>query len=338
MHKIMGGEFAIDNSLLKEVDIEKSNINLSSGRHALYSILNSEQFFGGKTILIPDYLCDSITKTISEAGWKYEFYSINDRLQFDIEKIVLYENIDAVLVINYFGMFMLNNEIRKMRELRPDLIIIEDDVQAFYEYKKSIADYSFTSLRKWFPCPDGAFIHTNCKHTLNIIDTIGSKWSQYKFVGNMLKNYGSKIDDSICLELLQKGEDLLAIEYKSACSETSKIIFSHINIDLMADKRKKNAKFLHDELIKLKVNHLYRENTVPFFIPIFIENRNALRRLFFQNNIFTPVHWPKVSDDLNGINDLYYRELSLICDQRYELDDMERQINIIRQFLDSEEM
>ena len=40
----------------------------------------------------------------------------------------------------------------------PKIVVIEDDVQAYFECMNSKADYSFTSLRKWFPSPDGAFV------------------------------------------------------------------------------------------------------------------------------------------------------------------------------------
>ena len=52
----------------------------------------------------------------------------------------------------------------------------------------------------------------------------------------------------------------------------------------------------------------------------------------FNNNIFTPIHWPFESEALNGSvkNQLYENELSLICDQRYTIDDMKRQIEVLR--------
>ena len=51
----------------------------------------------------------------------------------------------------------------------------------------------------------------------------------------------------------------------------------------------------------------------------------------FKNNVFTPVHWPYESDILNGQkkNKLYETELSLICDQRYSMDDMKRQVKVL---------
>ena len=96
-------------------------------------------------------------------------------------------------------------------------------------------------------------------------------------------------------------------------------------------KRMENASFLHDELEKLGIKHTYNPESVPLFIPVFLENRSEVRKKMFSNNIFTPVHWPYESDKLNGTikNQLYETEISLICDQRYSLEDMKRQIEVL---------
>ena len=41
------------------------------------------------------------------------------------------------------------------------------------------------------------------------------------------------------------------------------------------------------------------------------------------------MHWPYVGKDISGINKLYNTELSLICDQRYCVDDMNRQLDLL---------
>lgn len=51
MQKVMGGEFGINEELLKEVTGDKLDIPYSSGRHALFTILNSENSLTGGGIL-----------------------------------------------------------------------------------------------------------------------------------------------------------------------------------------------------------------------------------------------------------------------------------------------
>lgn len=334
-NKIMGGEFSINEDYLSN-EYENNNIVYSSGRCALYCILKNIERALNKTdtgkILLPNYLCESITNTVKDAGWRYCFYNIDKKLHIDFSSIEqLIDNFDVIILINYFGMVKLEEDVNYLRELSPNTIVIEDDVQAFYELESSIADYSFTSLRKWFPCPDGAMVRTD-KQFGKELQLNKNNWVQYKLAGNLIKNYTQFIDDKVALELLNKGEKLLDSEYLTECSEASKKIFHSLDLSEIAKQRKQNASYLHQELTELQVSHLYIEDSVPLFMPIFIESRDELRKLFFANKIFTPVHWPEVNEKLNGTNSIYRQELSLLVDQRYSIEDMEKQINVLKQF------
>ena len=67
-------------------------------------------------------------------------------------------------------------------------------------------------------------------------------------------------------------------------------------------------------------------------MPVFLDDRTLVRSKMFSEKIFTPVHWPYETERLNGSerNKLYDTELSLICDQRYSLEDMEKQIEVLK--------
>lgn len=333
MGKVIGGEFSIlEKTLNKKNQDKKSDFPFSSGRCALFAILNDLGYVIGKRgVLLPNYLCESITNTIRDAGWTYSFYNINEYLHIDFTSLINFKKYDVIVLINYFGMIKLDDDIKRIKALRPEMVIIEDDVQAYYEINNSIADYSFTSLRKWFPCPDGAEIKT-ARGLIRKTELQENNWAQYKLAGNILKNYSDYVDDSIALALLNKGEEVLDTEYLSPCSEATRSIVTSLDLNEIACKRKKNAKILHKELLEMNIPHLYSESSVPLFIPIFIENRDELRRAFFAEQIFVPKHWPRISDELNGMNPLYDTELSLICDQRYGAEDMLKQISVIKNF------
>lgn len=329
MHRIIGGEFAIDSEKLSKSN--KKELQYSTGRSVLYSILmHIGNGFG--RILLPNYLCDSITQTVIDTGWTYDFYQVDESLHIQIDSCLFENGYNAILLINYFGMINLVEDIKTIREKKPELIIIEDDVQAYYSLNSSSADYSFTSLRKWFPCPDGALLHTCGFKSIKPCIKNENKWSQYKLAGNILKSQSDYIDDALSLSLLDKGEALLTDEYLSPCSDASQYIFANLDLEKIADKRKQNAEIIHEELERLCIKHLYSDNCVPLFVPIFVENRDILRKTFFSKQIYTPKHWPKVTNTLNGNNILYDVELSLICDQRYGTDDILRQISVLKNF------
>ena len=76
------------------------------------------------------------------------------------------------------------------------------------------------------------------------------------------------------------------------------------------------------------------EGDVPLFVPVLVKDslRDPLRRFLIGNQIYCPVHWPDAGT--GGGKELYAGELSLLCDQRYGQEDMQRQINTIKEFFD----
>lgn len=342
MNKIIGGEFKIDSSLLELQQKKRKSVLddceyklYSTGRTALYSIVQGIHNHTYKGVLLPDYVCNTVTEAIIESGVSYNFYHIKENMHPDWNTISkeMVSNKSAIIITNYFGLLDLRDDIRYIRKNYPDVMIIVDDVQNFYGCgREEDFDYSFTSLRKWFPIPDGALVVAKEKEKYDWLENYATKnkFADYKLSGNILKNYVEFIDDKICLDLISCGESILNASYLCECSSASKIIMQNLNYSSIANKRKRNAKYLHQHLLEMKIDHLYSEFSTPLFIPIFIDDREKKRKELFKHSIFCPAHWPWVSERINGKNDLYNNELSLICDQRYEIKDMDKIITVLK--------
>ena len=97
----------------------------------------------------------------------------------------------------------------------------------------------------------------------------------------------------------------------------------------MRHKRRENAKYLHEHLKGVRFIDELTDNAVPLLVPVFFdssEQRNAVRKKLIEAQIYCPIHWPKpaqIPAELKS-NKIYDTELSLICDQRYDLADMQR--------------
>ena len=68
----------------------------------------------------------------------------------------------------------------------------------------------------------------------------------------------------------------------------------------------------------------------PLFVPVLLENRDKVRKHLTENKIYCPVHWPKPEGADSNIYDM---ELSLICDQRYGVNDMERIVSVLSEVI-----
>lgn len=354
MSRVIGGEFSIDAKMFLDSRNLGNNTNAaeifgdliyrnglhrkiySCGRAALRAIISMEEYWGG--VLLPNYLCSSISKTVKALGCRYQFYEINKELLPDIDdlmRVAQTNEFTFVLLINYFGLVDLTDVIGVIRKQLPDIRIILDDVQNYYGFgSERDFDFCFTSLRKWFPMPDGAICYAKkYEDYLKLPEySEDNQFVEKKLVGNMLKSFEGLISDDLCLRLCREGEEVLDREYMCKVSSISPLLFKTIKFNEIAKKRMHNAKILHQTLISMGIEHVFSEGKVPLFVPIFIhksEKRDLLRKHFFDNNIFCPIHWPQEGKDLSGENELYQSELSLICDQRYGADDMKRILEIL---------
>ena len=335
---IIGGEFDVDIQGFRHT---KSNNGVlegvykySSGRSALYYILlDVQKRYGIATVYLPDYLCSSVVIAAQKSQMEVVFYNLNDRLEIDAERFPMESEAKvAVLLINYFGLKNLEQQIAFVRSLSKNTIIIEDDVQAFYEFQKKelMADYKFTSLRKTFACPDGGLVKTY--NELAVIAD-GNKFHQYKFAGSILKSLRKPeyYDDDVYLHLFEKGESHIDDEIVMGMSQMSQEIIVKNNFECIAYIRRRNAKQILGGLKSLGVRTVVPvpEEKTPLFIPIWLDDRNKVRKQMFQQQIFCPVHWPLEGMNVQKGVEMAEHEMSIIIDQRYTNKDMDFILNIL---------
>lgn len=329
---IIGGEFDIDIRSLRYTrgsnDLLSDVYKFSSGRSALYYILQDVQHrYSITTLYLPDYLCSSIVFAAEKSQMGIIFYSVDGNLEIDPDKFPMKDNeASAVLLINYFGLKNLQSQVNLVRSISEKAIIIEDDVQAFYEFQKSDiqADYKFTSLRKMFPCPDGGLVMT--RNELPFVTEI-NKFHQYKLAGGILKsmNEFSLYDDSVYLQLFEKGELLIDGEIAMGMSRFSQESIAKIDLDETARIRRRNARIIHEGLATIGVQTILSmpDESVPLCIPIWLDDRNKVRARMFSKQIFCPVHWPIDGLKVNKGMQMAEHEMSIVIDQRYSDRDMD---------------
>ena len=282
---------------------------------------------------MPDYLCSSVVIAAEKVGVEVVFYPLNDKLELDEKHFAnFYEEKCAVLLINYFGLQNLQKQVAYVRSLNKDAIIIEDDVQGFYEFQKELigVDYKFTSLRKTFACPDGGLVKT--ENLLPEVNTV-NKFHQYKLAGSILKSLRKPeyYDDAVYLSMFEKGESMIDDEIAEGMSDMAVDIITKTDIDRLAYIRRRNAKFICDGLESLGLNTILpvTEDNIPLFVPVYLDDRNKVRKYMFQHNCFCPVHWPLEGMNVKKGAEMAEHELSIIVDQRYTNADMEYILDLI---------
>ena len=111
--------------------------------------------------------------------------------------------------------------------------------------------------------------------------------------------------------------------------EESLKILQTMDIEEIRKKRIYNSKIIEENFVNsddAKLLYNYKNGDCPIFVPIILKKRDYIRKKLIDNNIYCPIHWSNFD---NFRNNIYANELSLICDQRYDENDMKREVKII---------
>ncbi len=301
-----------------------------------------------KQIALPDYCCYSMIEPFFKNKFKVNFYTMPLNCDFSeegkIREIELsINNADIVLVMDYFG--FINESTLKIVEIAKKLNkkIIVDATQTAFSLSKTYhyADYLVISYRKWFDLPcalvyskENISVDCDKKYYQEYVNT-------YKKASLMKRIYleDNDTDKNEMLKTFASANLMLANDYENYFSSSGEIDrLNKIDSDFLISKRRENAQKLINcikkskildeiELIFDKIN----ENDCPLFVPIVIskKDRDNVKKSLIEKGVYCPAHWPIAQKILQKTTKYHQREISLICDQRYNCKDMEYQVNCL---------
>lgn len=278
-----------------------------SGRHALeYIVIDSEI----KSVSMPKWCCSSMIEPFIKNNVSVVFYDDAPN-----------EQCDAVFLMDYFG-FSSRASVSKGYKGT----VIRDLTHSIFSKTYSDADYYFGSLRKWAGFITGGFAWGKWKKSIVLLPCDNEYVSLRKKAMELKKAYlEGDISEKSYLGLFKKASERL--NFCGLCSAYDADVFAarHFDVDGMKRARRKNAKVLIE-----RIGCIYPlgDNDCPLFVPIKAPKRDALRKYLIDHDVYLPVHWP--NSDLDGL------ELSLVCDQRYNENDMNHICDLIQRFYDLE--
>lgn len=307
---------------------------LLSGRTALRFII--DDICKNRTVrkvLLPSYCCDSMIFPFVQAGINVDFYPVyRDRLD-----IPYHNDADIIFLIDFFGYVNEQNQEIACVEKQNGKIILYDSTHKIDGNKvvENFVDYSFCSYRKWFYCNyakavkyRGTFAKDNTlichERYMKIREDAAREKERYIA--------GLSSDKQRFLDGFGAAEHILDVDYVGYTGTPV-----DVNIDGILSRRRENAAYLIQELQTSSHIRLWRsrigKDDSPLFVPILVDPqiRGELRQYLISRRIYCPIHWLRSS--YHGVsNELYETELSLVCDQRYCIDDMKYMISAIKDY------
>lgn len=296
-------------------EYHKNAIRLNSGRNCLAYLIET---YNIKKILLPYYICDSVINVCKKYNCEINYYNINENLKPIINDI---EKNEYIYIVNYFGQ-LSNKEIKKYKHKFKNVII--DNVQDFFRKPLKNIDTIY-SCRKFFGTTDGGYLYTN-KRNPKVYEIDKSK-QRLSYLFGRYENtaeeyYNNYLENEVLINDLPIRQ----------MSKITNNILKSINYYKVKKIRSKNFKYLNKNLYN--DNNLKLKNVKGAYIyPYYITNGNILKTKLIQNNIFVPTLWPNVENkEYNMFEyDVAMNTIFLPVDQRYNISDMKKIIEILKE-------
>ena len=284
-----------------------------------------------RKVYMPAWGCDSMLAPYSHRDIYVDFYDVRFDGQLKCHTDFT-DSTDILYVTNYFG-YENTLPIETIKEFKAKgAIILYDRTHSFLMENDpylELADYSFASIRKWKGVIGGAVVKGVKDCQLKPCSYLECKEKAMRMKKAFIEG-DTSIDKQAFLNLYGEFGHHLAEDYQNyEMDDLSYALYKTEDFAAMRHKRRENAKYLHEHLKGVMFLGELTDKVVPLFVPVFFETteqRNAVRKKLIEAQIYCPIHWPKpaqIPADFEA-NRIYDTELSLICDQRYDLTDMAR--------------
>lgn len=340
MMKEIGSEFWDDGP------VRRDKVYLLCGRTALeYIICDIVKHYKVNSVLLPSYCCHTMIEPFCRHNISVRFYDVYfDETNGLSAKVPEVQENEIFYYMTYFGFNQLmGSDLQKVK--KNCTVLIEDRTHSWMSENTGCeADYSYISYRKWTGFDAIALASKERGTFSEFPKAVHTEYSCMRRQASSMKRtymYSDIGEKQSFLDLFEKAEELLEIDYVGylPTPETMAALLM-LDITYIAKIRRRNARVLVNALKDIPEIQLIfqtvNDNEVPLFVPILIrKDREELRKYLIENSIYCPIHWPQ-SMYHKGLSEraeeLYKRELSLVCDQRYDLGDMERIIKYIRNY------
>lgn len=271
---------------------------------------------------IPFYCCDALIQPLRKAGIRFEFYSVDQQLcpKGLPEKP---SNDEWLVWTNFFG--LLGDRLERLSKAWGGRILV-DNTHAFFEaYEPKL--WSFTSARKYFGVPDGAYCY---RPSGDATDPDVERFVPGSAC-HLVARHTKMSDEAFCM--YQDAEATLDCSLKRI-SKLSEKLMSAVDVESVRMVRSRNYEILVQYLGDYNTFNLanFAKLKTPFCYP-FLPEKPIVRHKLWEQNIFVPTLWPDVERRTGFGFDLERRMsrdlLPLPIDHRYRTNDMLRMVSVI---------
>jgi hypothetical protein len=337
--KIIGGVLGLPGTIdqgSRPTFMTDDSAYFANARSALATFLKGVQ---PRCVWLPSYLCRSILVPLLSDNRTHRFFPVNRNLQVlpgpwlnDVREG------DVVLLIAYFG-FPIEEAITCSLHTRGALIL-EDASQALLSgHVGRFSDYVLYSPRKIVGVPDGGILRPRTRVRDIALTSPPCDWWITTFQSCLLRrdfDLFSADPYRQWFRLFREASAKIPCGPYTISTLSDILLRTSFDYDFTAKRRRENFKLLLAALGDIALYKELPDDVVPLGFPVQVENRRIVQEALYKEDIYPPVHW-----DIESIVPEEYVEshllsrhiLTIVCDHRYDLEDMNRTIKCIQSAL-----
>ncbi len=317
-----------------------------SGRDALGAFA---EMAGRKRVMLPALCCESMIRPFAQNGYEVVFYRLCEDLTADAEDVAKkIKTGDLLLYMRYFGIRTFPDELlRDLKAAGKGLLFLEDRTHDILIRRRDgdfRPDATAASLRKWAALPEGGMLETElgtcrCRPDPSYGDL---RYAAMEEKSRYLESEEAAMKES-SREKLSRAEALLDESCGPAamCGRYRELLQT-LDTDSILRARQKNLERLMSRIQPLvKAGKVRLMTDAPeksgLYLPVLVGDRDEVQQQMIRRKFYCPAAiWPEPEAAAGVCRVSHYvteHMLSLLCDQRYDEADMERQIDALTEIL-----
>jgi len=309
----------------------------ASGREAFLSAWRMLHKSSSNVLFVPDYFCEEVVLWWEQRGVATQRYIDGPHREGPDWETLTVSPGDVVLAVNYFG--VRDAAVwASWRQANDKVFLVEDhshDPLSPWALN-STADYSFASLRKTFPSPDGAILWSSRRLPLPSTSVSADcHGSALKLAAMVLKEEylrsGNEQVKKTFREFQLAGEESMSASRVATVSPWSRFLLSFGYPQSWRNQRETNVRTFYTRLkADSSVQRLFSSwppHHCPYNAVLLFSSsakREASRLHLIAEKIYPSLHWelgPAASPEALDVSS---RILTIPADQRYGENDMMR--------------
>jgi len=292
----------------------------NSARAALTSLIAQLTI---KEVWLPRYLCDSIINTFDGGKVQLKFYELAE--DFTIKSELSLGEHSLLLYVNYFGV-CTEQALCVISQYGANKVVIDNSQAMFCDPLETLA--TIYSPRKFFGLPDGGLLYSDDPRIKQPENRDNTSETRMGHLISRLTNSPEK-----AYQIYLEAEQAIAGLPVLGISKLTERLLHSVDYEAAKIVRARNARHLHDHLVKYNQLDLNFDDTIAPLCYPFLPNVNAAKWIeLIKNRVFVPSYWPEVLTRVEEGSfewDLVTNGLFLPCDQRYTEHDMDRLVHLL---------